>query len=74
MRALAFLLAFISSAFAYQVLIPNAVQGWTNVGGQPYVSSVKSLLVTLMTSCSLSWARVATDSLNFTVVLDNQVC
>jgi len=55
MRALSVLLAFISSAFAYQVLVPNASQGWTNQGGQ-----------------SLSWDRVSTDSLNFTVVLDNQ--
>jgi len=55
MRAVATILSLVSSALAYQVLIPNASQGWTNQGGQP-----------------LSWQRVETDKLNFTVVLDNQ--
>jgi len=36
MRAVVFLLAFLSSALAYQVLVPNGVQGWTNQGGQPF--------------------------------------
>ncbi|KDR83929.1 hypothetical protein GALMADRAFT_55545 [Galerina marginata CBS 339.88] len=34
MRAVAFLLAFVSSTFAYTVLSPNGAQGWTNQGGQ----------------------------------------
>ncbi|PPQ65940.1 hypothetical protein CVT26_010702 [Gymnopilus dilepis] len=34
MRSVAFLLAFISSAFAYQVLSPGGAQGWTNHGAQ----------------------------------------
>jgi len=34
MRSVAFLLAFISSAFAYSVLSPNGAQGWTNQGAQ----------------------------------------
>lgn len=55
MRVVALLLAFLTSALAYQVLVPNDLQGWTNQGGQP-----------------LSWQRVGTDALNFTVVLDNQ--
>jgi len=57
MRAVALLLACISSVFAYTVTYPTMGigQGWTNVGGQ-----------------LLSWNRVSTDSLNFTVVLDNQ--
>ncbi|KAF9478087.1 hypothetical protein BDN70DRAFT_809507 [Pholiota conissans] len=35
MRVLGILLALISSAFAYSVLVPNANQGWTNQGVQP---------------------------------------
>ncbi|KAF8914155.1 hypothetical protein CPB84DRAFT_1840894 [Gymnopilus junonius] len=34
MRTITLLLAFISSAFAYQVLVPNGSQGWTNHGAQ----------------------------------------
>jgi len=34
MRSIVFLLAFISSAFAYTVLTPNSAQGWTNHGAQ----------------------------------------
>jgi hypothetical protein len=34
MRSVVFLLAFISSAFAYTVLTPNGSQGWTNHGAQ----------------------------------------
>lgn len=37
MRAVAVILALVSSALAYQVLVPSASQGWTNQGGQPYV-------------------------------------
>ncbi|KIM46359.1 hypothetical protein M413DRAFT_64832 [Hebeloma cylindrosporum] len=55
MRAVALVLALISSAFAYTVLTPNGSQGWTNQGGQP-----------------LTWQRVDTDRLNFTVLLTNQ--
>jgi len=36
MRAVALILAFLTSALAYQVLVPNASQGWTNQGGQPF--------------------------------------
>ncbi|KAF4619818.1 hypothetical protein D9613_005110 [Agrocybe pediades] len=35
MHSVAVLFAFVSSAFAYQVLVPNGVQGWTNQGAQP---------------------------------------
>jgi hypothetical protein len=35
MRAVAVILTLVSSALAYQVLIPSASQGWTNQGGQP---------------------------------------
>ncbi|KIJ98336.1 hypothetical protein K443DRAFT_680864 [Laccaria amethystina LaAM-08-1] len=55
MRSILFLLAFISSAFAYTVTSPNSNQGWTNQGAQ-----------------LLTWTRVNTDRLNFTVVLTNQ--
>jgi hypothetical protein len=55
MHAFLAVLAFVSCAFAYQVLSPSETKGWTNVGPQ-----------------LLTWQRVGTDSLNFTVVLDNQ--
>ncbi|EDR03054.1 uncharacterized protein LACBIDRAFT_307632 [Laccaria bicolor S238N-H82] len=55
MRSILFLLAFISSVFAYSITSPNSNQGWTNQGAQ-----------------LLTWTRVNTDRLNFTVVLTNQ--
>ena len=43
MRAIVLLLAFVSSAFAYSVTVPNSSQGWTNQGPQTYVFSIKNI-------------------------------
>jgi len=75
MRALALLLAFVSCVSAYSVLTPNPTQGWTNQGAQTYVIDFLCFAISLLTYLlSLTWQRVATDKLNFTAVLDNQVC
>jgi len=75
MRAVAVILTLVSSALAYQVLVPSTSQGWTNQGGQPYVSISLPASLEYRLTCirSLSWQRVETDKRNFTVVLDNQV-